>query len=692
MKTLVAQALSESGALAKANPGFVAREAQQELAVAIAEAIETQGTLVAEAGTGTGKTFAYLVPALLTSGQVLIATGTRTLQDQLFDRDLPAVRDALGAAATVAVLKGRSNYACHYHLARNLQDGRFESRADIADLRRIEAFSRVSQSGDRSSLSLVAEDAPAWSLAVSTRENCLGSDCPDHGRCFVVKARQAAQQADVVVVNHHLFCADLALRDEGVAELLPKASAVIFDEAHQLPEVATQFFGESVSTRQIVDFGRDCLRYGLSEARDSADWVALAASIEQAVRDLRLAAGSPRRIDESDLRTDEDLLAAIEQCKVAVGIVGSHADGAASRSPDLARCSLRAAEIEARLSEWLNHLWSANDAGQTDAARADAARADDAEAHDAGGDATRSAGAQGKVFWAEVGQGGCTLYATPLSPAEAFQKHVGDRPCAYIFLSATLSVAGRLDHYSESMGLQDAQQKIWPSPFDYANNALLYVPERLALPSSEAFAAQLIDAAWPLLKANRGRAFILCTTLRMVERLSQLLRVRLEAEEPTFLLLVQGQSTRAELLNRFRSATAPVLVGSASFWEGVDVPGEQLSLVIVDKLPFAPPDDPVLRARGEQLRQTGRDPFRDLHLPAAAMSLKQGAGRLIRSERDRGVLMVGDVRLADKAYGRSLLRSLPPFARTRKLDQVLEFIRQSAKQADATEAICGTAP
>lgn len=669
MRSEVDQALAAGGALAAANPGYVVRPGQQELAAAVAEAIETQGVLVAEAGTGTGKTFAYLVPALLSSGQVLIATGTRTLQDQLFDRDLPHVRDALGVSAQVALLKGRSNYVCHFHLARNLQDGRFTSRSDIADLRRIEQFSRVSQTGDRTSLSLVAEDAAAWSMAVSTRENCLGSECPDHGRCFVVRARQNAQQADIVVVNHHLFCADLALRDDGVAELLPKASVVIFDEAHQFPEIATQFFGEGISTRQIVEFGRDSLRSGLAAAKDSADWVALASAVEQAVREFRLAAGGPRRLDRSDLRSNSGLIQAIAQCKTAVAILGGHLDSAAARGPDLARCALRASEIEYRLSEWLQVLET-----RPERPAAEACVESDALAGAPGSSDLVTGIADEKVYWAEVGSTGCTLNATPLSVAASLQKHLCDRACAYIFLSATLSVSGSLDHFASDLGLDSARKLVLPSPFDYANNALLYVPTGLPPPSSEQFAARLFDAAWPLLKANRGRAFVLCTTLRMVERLAGFIRERVEREEPTFLVLSQGQSTRAELLNRFRSATAPILVGSASFWEGVDVPGEQLSLVIVDKLPFAPPDDPVLKARADQLRQSGRDPFRELHLPAAAMSLKQGTGRLIRSESDRGVLMVGDVRLAEKAYGRSLLKSLPPFARTRDLAVVLDFM------------------
>ena len=650
----VQHALSDQGALAKTNPRFVARLAQQELASAIADTIEQAGTLVAEAGTGTGKTYAYLVPALLAGGKVLIATGTRTLQDQLFERDLPQVAAALGVAVSTAVLKGRSNYVCHYHLQRNLKDGRFANRGDIIDLRRIERFAALTFSGDRADLSDVAEDAPAWSLATSTRDNCLGGECPDHGKCFVFKARQAAQQAELVVVNHHLFCADLALRDEGVSELLPTATAVIFDEAHLLADIATQFFGESVSSRQLIEFGREALRNGIGLAREQADWSALSAGLEQAVRELRLAAGPPRRIDQPGLRDDSGILTAIEQCKIAVAVIGKQLEACVQRGPDLARTALRAAELADRLQNWLTELTAGP---KTDSA----ATTDDSDDRQ-------------RVLWAEISNFGCTFHATPLSVAGVLQRHLDKHRRAWVFLSATLSIAGSLEHFAASLGLQDANKRIWPSPFDFTANALLYVPPLTMAPSNEQFAQGLVDAAWPLLVANRGRAFVLCTTLRMVDRVSALLAARLETAEPRFLLLTQGKSTRAELLSKFRTATAPILVGAASFWEGVDVPGQQLSLVIIDKLPFAPPDDPVVRARSDRLRRAGKDPFRELHLPAAAMSLKQGAGRLIRSESDRGVLMVGDVRLAEKAYGRSLLKSLPAFSRSRSQQQVLDFI------------------
>ena len=701
-EALIRAALSVDGVLAQARPGFKAREGQQALAEAIGAAIRDQSMLVAEAGTGTGKTYAYLVPALLAGGRVVISTGTRNLQDQLYERDLPQVRDALGVQAQIALLKGRSNYICRFHLRRHLSEGRFTRRQDIVDLRRIDTFSRISDSGDRSGLAGIAEDAPAWTMATSTRDNCLGQECGDYENCFVYRARQRAQQADIVVVNHHLFCADLALRDEGVAELLPTACAVIFDEAHQLPEVATNFFGEAVSTRQVLELGRDALACGLAEARDHADWAELNAGVEQHVREWRLHAGTPSRLDVAHLRERPELLEAVREMTASLGALAVVLKDAAPRGKELARCALRATELEYRLRQWLRGVLA--EKPEAPAAEVPAqggqhgvgqgiGQADTEEVSQAATaapreppDRTAPAGvwsAGGLVLWADVGTGSCTLHATPLSVAEAFRRHREQRGRAWIFLSATLAIGGQLDFYAQAMGLEAARQMVVPSPFDFPTQALLYVPTGVGNPSGADFAERLLASVWPLIEANGARTFILCTTLRMVDRLGRLLEERIRGGGHGFELLCQGQGTRAELLERFRRHAAPILVGSASFWEGVDVPGEQLSLVIIDKLPFAPPDDPVLQARGEAVRREGGDPFRRLHLPATAMVLKQGAGRLIRSESDRGVLVVGDVRLAERPYGRAMLRSLPPFRRTRALPEVLDFI--SARTATSAD-------
>ncbi|MGE3860862.1 MAG: ATP-dependent DNA helicase [Burkholderiaceae bacterium] len=663
----VAAAFAAGGPLAAAQPGYAERSGQRELASAVAGAIEHASTLVAEAGTGTGKTFAYLVPVLLSGGKVLISTGTKTLQDQLFSRDLPRVKQALGLNASVALLKGRANYVCRHHLRRNLEDGRFERREDIAVLRRIERFAAISQTGDRAQAPGIAEESPVWAKATSTRENCLGQDCPDLAGCFVFKARQAAQQADIVVVNHHLFCADLALREEGVSELLPASNAVVFDEAHQLPEIATQFFGRSISTRQLGDFARDLLRIGLADARDAADWTSLTRGLEQAIRVLRLAAGRfPGRIDAARLRTMGEFRLAVEG--VAAALPAAELEAAAARSRDLLRLALRARELTGRLRRWLQGL-DAQPAPQPPAAdQGEPAehRADDDEP---------------AILWVETHQNGVTLHATPLSVAASFRRHREGARRAWIFTSATLAVAGRFDHFVAAMGLEGAQTLCWDSPFDYQRRGLLYVPRGIGDPASAEFGRRVADAAWPLIAANRGRAFVLCTSLRMVDQLAGLLGERISRDAGGIELLVQGQASRSTLIERFRQAAQPLLIGSASFWEGVDVVGGQLSLVVIDKLPFASPDDPVLRARVDALRRAGGDPFQQIQLPAAAMALKQGAGRLIRSESDCGVLVICDERLLSKSYGKRLLQSLPPFTLGRDAEQAIGWLDAGSETA-----------
>ncbi len=679
------QALGAQGPFAAALPGYRVREGQLALAGAIAQAISTQGALIAEAGTGTGKTFAYLTPALLSGGRVVISTGTRNLQDQLFERDLPEVVRALGVHAECAVLKGRANYVCRYHLRRNLADGRFARREDIIDLRRIDRYAGVTRTGDRAGAPDVSEDAPAWALATSTRENCLGQECPDLGECFVIKARQAAQRADVVVVNHHLFCADLALRDEGVADLLPTADALIFDEAHQLPEVATGFFGLSVSSRRLVEFARDVLRAGLAEARDAADWTTVSRALEQSVRELRLQAGDPARLDAAALRARPALLDAVADAVEQLDGVRALLERSAERGREITRCALRALELVDQLQRWERAV-----VGPEAAAPADPdAAPPSAWAEDAPDALTDTTGAEPasrpvmqedtaadgeRIAWAEIGAAGLTLHATPLSVAGTFRRHRAQRPRAWVFVSATLAVSGSFGHFARALGMEDAATHAWESPFDYPAHGLLYVPQGIGEPSGADFPQRVFDAIWPLVTANRGRAFVLCTTLRMVDQLGVRFARHIEQEGSPITLLVQGSAPRAELLARFRQAPAPVLVGSASFWEGVDVRGRQLSLVVIDKLPFAPPDDPVLAARIEVLRRCGEDAFRSLQMPAAAMALKQGAGRMIRSETDRGLLVVCDSRLAERAYGRQLLRSLPPFRRTRSSEDALAFL------------------
>ena len=632
-------AFGPRGPLAAAVPDYRTRPQQVEMAGRVAEAIRDNAVLVCEAGTGTGKTFAYLVPALLSGGKIIISTGTKTLQDQLYHRDLPTVRDALRVPAITALLKGRANYVCPYHLERNLEADRLGSRETAAHLRVLSRFARVTRTGDKSECAEVPEHAPAWSLATSTRENCLGQSCPKSRDCFVMAARREALAADIIVVNHHLFFADVMLKDEGMAELLPACNAVIFDEAHQLPETATLFFGESLSTGQLIELARDVRAEVLANARDTPDQPKLAAALDKTARDLRLSvSGEGARISAPAILRKREFSDALGALESALESLYSGLEPLAQRSEGLARCAERADHAKALLERW------------RDDTRAD------------------------RVRWVEVFGHALHLNATPLSVAAVFRRQLEGHPRAWIFTSATLSVSGDFGHYRGEMGLEEARTACWDSPFDYAGQALLYIPRKLPDPNSDEHTRAVVAASLPLVEAIGGRAFLLFTTLRAMRLAHELLREDFQRRSLEFPLLLQGEGSRSELLERFRKLGNAVLLGSASFWEGVDVRGDALSLVVIDKLPFAPPDDPVLAARLESIEREGRNPFMDYQLPQAVISLKQGAGRLIRDETDRGVLAICDPRLLSKPYGRRILRSLPPMKLVRDLDEVLRFI------------------
>ena len=628
-----------AGPLAARVPEYRVRTQQRQMAARVAEAIRDNAVLVCEAGTGTGKTFAYLVPALLSAGKVIVSTGTKTLQDQLYRRDLPTVRSALGVSVTTALLKGRANYVCHYHLERALESQ--HAREVEADLRRIAGFARVTHSGDKSECADVPEAARAWDLATSTRENCLGQSCPRYRDCFVMAARREAQAADLVVVNHHLFFADVMLKDEGTAELLPACNTVILDEAHQLPDIATLFFGETLSTVQLLELSRDVRAETLAGAGDMPEARQLAAALEKAARDLRLVVPQDGvRVAAASLARERTFSDSLETLDSALASLAGALGDLAERSEGLARCSARAREAQALLERW------------RDEERADLVR------------------------WIEVLGHSLRLNATPLSVAEIFRRQLEGRPRAWIFTSATLAVAGDFSHYSKEMGLHGARTACWGSPFDYASQAMLCVPKGLPDPNSEEHTRAVVAASLPVIQASRGRAFLLFTTLRAMRLAHRLLREQFDRAGLSYPLMLQGQGSRSELLERFRALGNAVLVGSASFWEGVDVRGEALSLVIIDKLPFAPPDDPVLAARLDALERAGDNPFLDYQLPQAVIALKQGAGRLIRDETDRGVLMICDPRLFAKPYGRRILSSLPPMKLARDLDQAVRFFER----------------
>jgi ATP-dependent DNA helicase DinG len=671
----LAAIFGDGGALARALPGFRHRPQHLAMATAVAAAIANRGALIAEAGTGTGKTFAYLGPALLYGGKVIVSTGTKTLQDQLYQRDLPLLRDALGSPATLALLKGRANYVCHHHLERAAADGRLPSRDDARHLPKIVAFAHASASGDRGELADVPENATIWPLVTSTRDNCLGGDCGFFGDCFVMKARKAALEADVVVVNHHLFFADVMFRDEGLSELLPACHTVILDEAHQLPDTATLFFGEQISAGALAELARDAEVAARTGAREVPDLPAAAADLGPAIRKLRLALGEGGgKLAQGTAAQREGFPAALEELVTALDRAATELGLFAERSEDLAAVARRAAELQAALRRWCGGLAGGGGARASERQGADDDAPDGAarDEESAGGAAAPDP-AGGWIRWIDVTPQGFLLHASPLSVADIFSQQVKDSGRAWIFTSATLAVAGDFTLYQRELGLADAATGCWESPFDYATQALLYVPRGLPEPNSREHTEAVVAAALPVLRASGGRAFMLFTSLRALNVARERVAEAIAAEDLPWPLLVQGEGAKTELLVRFREAGNAVLLGSASFWEGVDVPGDALSVVIIDKLPFAPPDDPLLAARLEHLKREGGNPFFDWQVPQAAISLKQGAGRLIRTETDRGVLMIGDPRLPEKSYGKRIWRSLPPMRRTRELADVEAF-------------------
>lgn len=637
---------SDEGPLARAIPGYRVRPQQVEMAQRIAGAIDRNGVLVAEAGTGTGKTFAYLVPALLSGGKVIISTGTKTLQDQLFNRDLPTVRDALGLPVTIALLKGRGNYVCPYHLERAATEGRFGRREEAAHIREITRFAKTTRTGDKAELASVPEDSGAWVQATSTRDNCLGQECPHYKKCFVIAARREAMTADVVVVNHHLFFADVMLRDDGLGELLPACNTVIFDEAHQLPDVAGLFFGEAVGTAQVIELAKDTRLEAVASAKDYAPLPEECRSLEKAARDFRLAFHREGlRLSEAQWRDHPQAMELLSGLQEILASFVQHLESQAERSEGLGNCRVRAHELAHRLKCW-----------QSASAAADP---DDDETT--------------MIRWVEVTTHSVTLNLTPMSVSHIFRRQLEGHPRAWIFTSATLAVGNDFSHYRGELGLVEADTGLWGSPFDYANCSLLYSPQQMPDPNSPFYHEAVMEATWPVIRAAGGRAFVLCTSLRAMRRIHELLKERLARDGLENPLLLQGEGSKTELLERFRFLGNAILVASQSFWEGVDVRGEALSLVVIDKLPFAPPDDPVLAARIEHLKRQGRNAFFDIQLPRAAISMKQGAGRLIRDETDRGVLMVCDPRLVGKPYGRRIWQSLPPMRRTRELADVEAF-------------------
>ncbi|MGA5656036.1 ATP-dependent DNA helicase [Rahnella contaminans] len=628
------------GALAQKIEGFKPREPQRLMAQAVSKAISGKQGLVVEAGTGTGKTYAYLAPALRSGKKVIISTGSKNLQDQLYSRDLPKVAGALNFKGRLALLKGRSNYLCLERLEQqSLSGGDLASQA-LSELAHLRHWSSSTEEGDISTCTVVPEDSFVWPLVTSTNDNCLGSDCPLYKECFVVKARRKAMDADVVVVNHHLFMADMVVKESGFGELIPQADVMIFDEAHQIPDIASQYFGQQVTSRQLLDMAKDITIAYRTEVRDSVQLQKSADRLSQSTMDFRLALGEPGF--RGNLR---DVLnqPAIQRALLLL-------DDALELCYDVVKLSLgRSALLDAafeRATLYRNRLKRLKDVS-----------------------------IPGYSYWYECNSRHFVLALTPLSVTDKFSEMMKEKPGAWIFTSATLSVNDQLHHFTERLGLDEAETLLLPSPFDYAKQALLCVPRFLPESNVNGSSKQLARMLRPLIEANKGRCFFLCTSHKMMRELAEEFRASL-----TLPVLLQGETSKGQLLAQFVEAGNALLVATSSFWEGVDVRGDALSCVIIDKLPFTSPDDPLLKARIEDCRLRGGDPFNDVQLPDAVITLKQGVGRLIRDTSDRGVMVICDNRLVMRPYGEVFLNSLPPTPRTRDLTQAIRFLQNVEEQ------------
>ncbi len=632
----IAHFFSNEGPLSEVISGYSPRQGQVDMAEAVADAIANQRSLIAEAGTGTGKTFAYLAPAILSGKKVIVSTGTKNLQDQLFQKDLLLIRKALSVPFNSALLKGRSNYLCIYRLknAMNSQYG-FE-KDDAVALGRIKAWSKTTRSGDVSEVSGVGEGAPVWFQVTSTVDNCLGQDCPDYGDCYLAKARKKAQEAELIVVNHHLLCADWSIRETGFGELLPDAEVIIIDEAHQLADTASNFLGVTLSSKKFADIAEDTMAEFLKDAKDMPELRSACESLQHEIKDLRLAFGLEIRKGEwREIATNAKIMDALETFKLRLQEFTDQLELASVRSKGLESCFNRAEELEQSLEVLLEDQ-------------------------------------DGKwIRWFETHRNSFTLSRTPLDIAKEFKLFMLQNQATWIFTSATLSVAKRFEHFCNHLGIEKAEAFSWESPFDYANQSLFYHPKGVAFPNDPRFVQSVVEFAEPVLNASRGRAFFLFTSHRALNEAAALLEPRVD-----YPLLIQGSRPKGRLLEQFKKTPNAILLGTSSFWEGVDVRGDMLSCVIIDKLPFFSPGDPVTKARLNAMQQQGKNPFIDYQLPAAVITLRQGIGRLIRDVSDRGVLMICDPRLLKRSYGRVFLDSVPAMRRTREISDVTNFFEK----------------
>jgi len=627
--------LGAEGPFADALPGFAPRETQIRMAQAVAEALAQKESLVVEAGTGIGKTLAYLVPAILSGERVIISTGTKNLQDQLFFRDLPLVKKALGESIKTALLKGRANYLCLHRMLMARVEGRLPSKEAVAELEAVVEWSAKTIDGDLSISSVVSEESGLLPLVTSTADNCLGSECPQFEDCHVARARREAQDADIVVVNHHLLFADMAIKQSGFGEVLPGASAFIVDEAHQAPETASRFFSVTLSARQVNELCRDFMAESAEVSGAMGILREPLADCLQKLKEIQLAISErmPERGAWQELMRDEQVRTALQELDRTVHELGDAVKDMQGRARGMDACIDRLQDLQLQLDHF--------DAGESSS----------------------------EVRWFEKRGRGFAIHITPLEVSTPFNAFREKMDAAWLFTSATLAVGDDFRHFTQQMGLDDAQTLLLDSPFDYPNKALMWLPEHLPEPRDAEFVPALLDIVVPLLEASQGRAFLLFTSHRNLGHAAELL-----ADRVSFPLFVQGERPRSMLLEQFRDSGEGVLLGSSSFWEGVDVIGDALILVVIDKLPFAAPDDPVMEARSDVLRRSGGNPFIELYLPQAVIALKQGAGRLIRDVKDRGALVICDPRIRTKSYGRVFRDSLPPMRQAVDRSEVETFL------------------
>ncbi len=634
---LPSEYLDSKGPLAQRVVDFAPRKQQMEMADAIAHALDCETTFVAEAGTGTGKTFAYLVPALLSGRKVLISTGTKNLQDQLFHKDLPIVRKALDIPVTAALLKGRANYLCKHRLKMAEQDTHGESKIHIRKLRQIRNWSVKTKAGDTTEIPEIPEGDSIWPLVTSTSENCLGAECDDYNDCYVVNARRLAQASDVVVINHYLLLSDMVIRENGFGELLPIADAFIIDEAHQLPDVASNFFGTRVSGYQLNELVADIATEYLAEINEEREILDLCDTLKKTISDFRLAMGLPiRRGGWAELNHQPEFNDIVNLLNTQLASLKELLSPLAERSKDLDACDKRCANMIERLN--LLTLEPPAD----------------------------------HIHWFETYKRSFSLNLTPFDVGSEFKQQMDSLPGSWIFTSATLTVGNKFDHFLKQLGIiEDVDSQSWESPFNYRDQALLYIPDGLPEPQNPNYLSAVVKQAIPVINLSGGRTFFLFTSYRALNEALEILK-----NEIDYPLLVQGEKPRDALITDFRKMGDAVLLGTYSFWEGIDVKGAALTTVIIDKLPFASPGDPILKARIDAMRDNGLNPFFDFQLPNAVITLKQGTGRLIRDYLDTGLLMLCDPRLRSKPYGKVFLKSLPTMPITKELKFVEMFFSE----------------